>query len=516
MMIRAFKNEVFLNFSDELTQKQATKNLEKVREELGRKYPIVIGGEKIFTEEFIVSSNPSKPTEVIGKVSKGNKELAEQAMETATKSFQTWKRVPTIERARYLFKAAASMRRRKLEFSSYLVLEIGKTWPEADADVAEAIDFLEYYGREAIRLTKEPEVIPYEGEENTVEYIPLGVGLIIPPWNFPLAILVGMVSASIVTGNTVVLKPASITPVIGAEFVSLMEEVGLPPGVINFLPGGGEEIGEYLVKHPKTRFINFTGSKEVGLRINSLAAQVSSGQKWIKRVAAEMGGKDAIIVDKGINVDDAVEAVVKSAFGFQGQKCSACSRVIVNENIYDEFVSKIKTEAERLKVGLPDAFNNFMGPVADKNAFENILKYIEIGKNEGKLLTGGVKVTQEGYFIPPTIFADVDPKARIAQEEIFGPVLAIIKAKDFRESLDIVNDSEFGLTGGVLSNNRENLKIAREEFHVGNLYFNRKITGALVGVQPFGGYNMSGTCSKAGGPDYLQLFMQMKVIVEKY
>lgn len=515
-MLKSFKNEEFLDFTQEAVQKEALEALSKVKGELGKDFPIIIGKEKVFTEEKIVSTNPANPDEVIGFVAKGNRELAAKAMDVAVESFNWWKKVSVEERARYLFKAAAVMRRRKMEFSSYLVLEIGKSWPEADGDVAEAIDFLEYYGREALRLTQEPTLVEFAGEENTAKYIPLGVGVIIPPWNFPLAILAGMVSASIVTGNTVVLKPASITPVIGYKFVELMEEIGLPKGVINFLPGSGGEIGDYLVEHPQTRFINFTGSKEVGLRINSLAAQVFEGQKWIKRVAAEMGGKDAMIIDDKVDIGEAVKAVIASAFGFQGQKCSACSRVIVHQNIYDSFVSELVKEVGKIKMGSPEAFENFMGPVADKGAFNSILKYIEIGKGEGRLIAGGNTVGEKGYFIAPTVIADVDPKARIAQEEIFGPVLAVVKAKDFDEALDIVNDSEFGLTGGVYSNNRENLQKAREEFFVGNLYFNRKITGALVGVQPFGGYNMSGTCSKAGGPDYLQLFMQMKIVVERF
>ncbi len=515
-MIKPFVNEEFLDFTLSENQKKAKEALAIVRKYMGGNYPLIIGEEKIFTESTIISTNPSNPEEIVGNVSKGSQSIAEKAMNIAVETFEVWKKVEVKERARYLFKAAEVMRKRKLEFAALMVLEIGKTWPEADADVAEAIDFLEYYGREALRLDNEPPLLHYVGEENTAKYIPIGVGVIIPPWNFPLAILVGMVSASIVTGNTVVLKPASITPVIGYKFVELMEEIGLPSGVINFLPGSGGEIGDYLVQHPKTRFINFTGSKEVGLRINKLAADVTPGQKWIKRVAAEMGGKDAIIVDKDVDLNAAVTGVVTSAFGFQGQKCSACSRVIVLEDVYDEFVEKVKVEVEKIKVGLPEEFTNYMGPVSDKNAYKNILEYIEIGKGEGRLVSGGKTIGNKGFFIEPTVIADVSPKARIAQEEIFGPVLAVVKAKDFNEALAIVNDSEFGLTGGVFSNNRENLRLAREEFFVGNLYFNRKITGALVAVQPFGGYNMSGTCSKAGGPDYLQLFMQMKVVVEKF
>ncbi|SHJ78836.1 delta-1-pyrroline-5-carboxylate dehydrogenase [Anaerobranca californiensis DSM 14826] len=515
-MLKSFTNEEFLDFTNVKVQQKALTTLNEVRKGLGKDYPLIIGKEKIFTEEKIISTNPANPEEIIGYVSKGNKDLAQLAMEEGVKAFSWWKKIPVEERVRYLIKGAEILRKRKLEFASLLVLEIGKSWREADADVAEAIDFLEYYGRQALLLQKEPFLIPYPGEENWARYIPLGVGVIIPPWNFPLAILVGMVSAAIVTGNTVVLKPASITPVIGYKFVELMEEAGLPSGVINFLPGSGGEIGDFLVKHAKTRFINFTGSKEVGLRINKLAAEITKGQRWIKRVVAEMGGKDGIIVDEDVNLEEAVKIVVTSAYGFQGQKCSACSRVIVHQRVYDEFIEKLVEEVKKIKVGVPEDFNNFMGPVSDKNAFNNILKYIEIGKGEGKLVYGGNRIGDSGYFIQPTVIIDVPPEGVIAQEEIFGPVLAVIKAKDFDEALKIANNTEFGLTGGVCSNNRSNLEKAREEFYVGNLYFNRKITGALVGVQPFGGYNMSGTCSKAGGPDYLQLFTQMKVVTEKF
>lgn len=515
-MLEPFKNEEFLNFFDGKVQKEAEKALQKVKQSLGCDYPLIIGDKRIYTGEKIISVNPANPKQVIGKSSKGTEEYAEEAIIWAEKAFETWGNVPAKERARYLFKAAAILRKRKLEFSAYLVLEIGKTWPEADADVAEAIDFLEYYGREAIRLLAEPSLLHYQGEENTAKYIPLGIGIIIPPWNFPLAIMVGMVAASIVTGNTVILKPASLTPIIAVKFMEILEEINLPKGVVNFLPGSGREIGDFLVQHPKTRFINFTGSKEVGLRINYLASKVAPGQKWMKRVAAEMGGKDAIIIDKDIDILEATKIVISSAFGFQGQKCSACSRVIVDEEIYHDFINKLKSEVEKIKIGPPERFDTFLGPVADRDAYEKILKYIEIGKKEGRLLTQGSVLEGEGYYVPPTVFVDVDPTAIIAQEEIFGPVLAVIKSSSFEESLNIANDTEYGLTGGVISNNRENLNKARQSFHVGNLYFNRKITGALVGVQPFGGYNMSGTCAKAGGPDYLQLFMQMKVVVEKY
>jgi 1-pyrroline-5-carboxylate dehydrogenase len=353
-----------------------------------------------------------------------------------------------------------------------------------------------------------------EGEDNKLSYIPLGVGIVIPPWNFPLAICVGMTTASIVSGNTVLLKPASLTPVIAHKFIALMEEVGLPAGVINFVPGSGAEVGDYLTTHPKTRFICFTGSKEVGLRINRLAAETVEGQIWIKRVIAEMGGKDGIVVDETADLDAAAAAIVASAFGFQGQKCSSGSRAFIVESVYEHVVHTVKVLTEKLEIGLPE-LNYAAGPVSDKNAYEKILEYIEIGKQEGKLLIGGGKAEGNGFFIQPTVFADVDGKARIMQEEIFGPVLAIAKAKDYKEAIAMYNDTEFGLTGSFFSRDESRIAYALEETHCGNLYINRKCTGALVGVHPFGGFNMSGTDSKAGGYEYLLLFTQAKLTSRK-
>jgi 1-pyrroline-5-carboxylate dehydrogenase len=396
-----------------------------------------------------------------------------------------------------------------------LVYEVGKSWSEADGDIAEAIDFLEFYAREALRFAKPQPVVPIDGERNELVYIPLGVGAVIPPWNFAGAIMIGMTAASIVAGNTVVLKPSSDAAVIAAWFVDLLEEVGVPPGVVNFIPGSGGEIGDLIVTHPKIRFVSFTGSKEVGLRINELAAKPQSGQKWIKRVVAEMGGKDSIIVAADADVDAAVEGVAVSAFGFQGQKCSACSRAIVDESIYDEFVDKLKRRVSTITVGDPIDPSNYMGPVVNESALRSILNYIETGKTEGRLVAGGNRVGERGYFIEPTVIADVAPDATIAQEEIFGPVLAIVKATGFENALAIANNTEFGLTGSLYTSDDAKIARARDDFFVGNLYFNRKSTGAMVGVHPFGGFNMSGTDSKAGGPDYLLLFMQGKTISRK-
>ncbi|MBT2698638.1 L-glutamate gamma-semialdehyde dehydrogenase [Bacillus sp. ISL-40] len=508
-----YKNEPFTNFSLEENKQSMTAALAKVKTELGRKYPLVIGNEKLFTEEQTISINPGNVDEVIGSVSKGNKEFAEQAMQEALKTFETWKKVAPAERAEYLFKAADLMRQRKHEFSSYLVYESGKNWAEADADTAEAIDFMEFYAREMIRLSEtsiHQPLVKIEGEENQISYIPLGVGIIISPFNFPLAIMAGTTVAAIVSGNTVILKPADATPVVAAKFVELMEEVGLPSGVLNYMPGDGIDVGEYLVEHPSTRFISFTGSRAVGCRIYERASKVQPGQLWLKRVIAEMGGKDGVVVDETADLDAAAAAIVASAFGFQGQKCSAGSRAIIVESVYDEVVEKVTELTKNLTVGLPEE-NYAIGPVIDQKSVDKIIGYIEIGKTEGRLLTGGSRADGNGFYIEPTVIADVQPKARIMQEEIFGPVLALAKAADWQEAIEIYNDTDYGLTGAYHSQDEERIQYALENMFCGNLYINKKCTGALVGAHPFGGFNMSGTDSKAGGYDYLLLFTQAKL-----
>jgi len=397
-----------------------------------------------------------------------------------------------------------------------MVFEVSKNLAEADGDVAETIDFCEYYSREALRLAKTELPVQLPGERDRLLYIPLGVGAVIPPWNFPAAIMAGMTLASIVSGNTVILKPSSDSPTIAAKFVELLEEAGMPDGVVNFCPGAGASFGNAVVAHPKTRYIAFTGSREVGLDINKRAAEKPEGQLWIKRTILEMGGKDAIIVDADADIDSAVEGVAVSAFGFQGQKCSACSRAIIDERIYDRFLEKLKARVETITVGDPTENPN-MGAVINEGSMKSILQYIEIGKKDGRLITGGgpAKNAGEGYFLQPTVIADIPPKSRLEQEEVFGPVLAVIKAKNYDHALEIANDTEFGLTGAVYSKSREKIERAIEEFHVGNLYINRKCTGATVGAHPFGGFNMSGTDSKSGGPDYLYLFTQGKSVGEK-
>jgi 1-pyrroline-5-carboxylate dehydrogenase len=490
--------------------------LAAVRAQLGAEHPLVIGGERLKGEKTFESRNPSRPSQVIGRFVSATREQAAQAVETALRTFATWSRTPARERAAYLLEAARRMRERRHTFSAWMVLEVGKSWAEADADTAEAIDFMEFYAREMLRYDAPQPVTQMPGEKDSLVYLPLGVGAIIPPWNFPLAICVGMASAAIVAGNTVVVKPSSDSPAIAWAFFALMEEVGLPPGVFNFVTGGGGTVGDTLVKHPKTRFISFTGSREVGVGINRLAAEVQPGQIWLKRVVAEMGGKDAIIVDEEADLDAAAQGVAASAFGFQGQKCSACSRAIVSERVYEAFLEKLKTEVAKITVAEPDRPEVNMGPVVNAAALDKIVSYIERGKQEGRLIAGGAMVHgQDGYFLQPTVFADVKPTAIIAQQEIFGPVLAVIPVKSYDEALAIANGTEYGLTGAVYTRNPEKIERARREFFVGNLYINRKCTGAMVGVHPFGGFNMSGTDSKAGGRDYLLLFLQAKSVAEK-
>jgi len=517
MGLLPYKNEPYLDWSDESNQEAMWAALQEVEGYLGKSYPLIIGGKPIETDGEIVSVNPSDPSQVVGRVGRATEREAHMALETATKTFESWSRTVPEARARILIRAAAIMRRRKLEMLAWEVYEGGKPWAEADAQVAEAIDFLEYYAREMLRLKDGVEVHSVPGEESRYFYQPMGVGAIIAPWNFPTAILIGMSSAAIVTGNTIVMKPSEYTSVLGAKVAGIFEEAGLPVGVLNFCPGYGSEIGDYLVTDARTRFISFTGSMKTGLRINELAARQIPDQRWIKRVIAEMGGKDAMVIDNSAYLDAAAADIVTSAYGYAGQKCSAASRTIIHHDIYDEVLQKVVEKARALKVGVPENAGINMGPVISERQFEKVSSYIEVGKDEGERVLGeDPGDPNKGYFIPPTIYAGVDPKARIAQEEIFGPVLSVVEARDFDDALRIANDSPYGLTGGVYSRSRDHLERARHEFKAGNVYFNRKITGALVGAQPFGGFGLSGTDSKAGGPDYLPLHMLARTVVERF
>jgi len=518
-MLPLFRSEPFTDFTKPENQAAFRAALEKAKSEIGRTYPLVIGGEEIMVDDMFPSINPSRPNEVLGYFANGTADHVDQAVRVASEAFESWKHVPVEDRARYLLRAAAALRRRKHEFSAVMVLEVGKSWVEADADTAEAIDFLEYYARQMMRIYDSSDLLtPYPPEELRFEYVPLGVGAIIPPWNFPLAIPTGLVTAAIVAGNTVVFKPAEQSPWIGYKLAELLWGIGLPEGVLNYLTRPGATVGARMVEHPHTRFVGFTGSKEVGVQIYEKAAKVQPGQKWLKRTILEMGGKDAVLVDETANLEEAAQGIVAGAFGYQGQKCSAGSRAVIVDSVYDRVSSRVVELAKQLTVDAPDASPDvFMGPVIDRDAMQKIMNYIEIGTQEGKLLLGGqpVETPDGGYFIPPTIFGDVPENARIAQEEIFGPVLALVRARDFDHALDIANSTEYGLTGALFSNDRSRLERARREFYVGNLYLNRKCTGALVGIHPFGGFNMSGTDSKGGGPDYLLLFTQGKSIAEK-
>jgi 1-pyrroline-5-carboxylate dehydrogenase len=513
--LSTFKNEPATDFTQAANAQAMREAIAKVRAELGRDYDLVVGGKHIKTAAKIKSLNPAKPSEIVGQFSKADDSHVEPAMKAALEAFQTWSKTTFEERAELILRVAKTIRERKHEFSAWMVFEVGKNWAEADADTAEAIDFAEFYAREALRLSKAEPPIQLPGERDLLMYIPLGVGIVIPPWNFPGAIMAGMTMASIVSGNTVILKPSSDSPAIARFFFSILEECGMPAGVVNFCPGGGNSFGDALVSHPKTRFIAFTGSREVGLHINQVAATQAKGQIWIKRTILEMGGKDAIIVSDDADMDSAVEGVVASAFGFQGQKCSACSRLILHEKIYDQFLQKMKPKVEAIEIGEPTE-NKRMGPVVNEGSMKSILGYIEHGKKDGRLITGGKRVEgKEGYFLEPTVIADIKPGSKLEQEEIFGPVLAVIKARDYDHALEIANDTEFGLTGAVYSRDEKKLERAIREFHVGNLYLNRKCTAAMVGAHPFGGFNMSGTDSKAGGPDYLYLFTQAKSVGRK-
>ncbi|MCG8347210.1 MAG: L-glutamate gamma-semialdehyde dehydrogenase [Chloroflexales bacterium] len=521
MMLPEFRNEPFGGFNSSDRRVAMQRALRDVSNMFGATYPLIIGGERITTSETIASVNPADPRKVVGYVCKADAELANKAIETATAAFKTWQHVPVEARAGVILRTAAMMRRRKAELAAWMVYETSKSWLEADVDVAEAIDFCEFYARSALQLQgTSPNLTPFPGECVELRYIPLGVGIAISPWNFPLAIMAGLTVSPIVTGNTIILKPSSAASIIAAKFVEILEEAGLPPGVVNYLPGPGGSVGDVLVDHPKTRFISFTGSKEVGLRIFERAAAIHPGQLWLKRTILEMGGKDAMIVDETADLEAAAEAIVTAAFGFQGQKCSACSRAIIVESVYEPLLKQLVERTRQLKLGNPAEPETYMGAVIDQKAFDKISSYIAIGQEEGRLLVGGEVVDHNlladgGYFINPTIFADIAPDSRLTQEEIFGPVLSCIKARDFDHALEIANGTEYGLTGSLYSRNVARLERARNEFHVGNLYLNRKCSGSQVGVHPFGGFNMSGTDSKAGGHDYLMLFTQAKSIGEK-
>jgi len=510
--IKAFKNEPPIDFSKNENRERMMNSLIKIKTGFNKRYPLWIGDEKVWTDKVILSTNPANREEVVGQVSSATVKEADRAVEEARRGWVEWRRTPPVERASYLFRVAERMRRERSDLAALEVFEVGKSWKEADRDVAEAIDYLHYYGLEMLRLS--PILLgDYPGEVNEYRYEPRGVGIVISPWNFPLAIPTGMISASIVTGNCAILKPSGLSPVIAWRLCELFNTTGLPSGVLQYLPGPGAEVGEYLVTHQGIDFIVFTGSREVGLKIVELAARVHQGQRNIKRVIAEMGGKNAIIIDDTADLDEAVKGAIESAFGYQGQKCSACSRIIVHEEIFQDFTERFKEAATSIKIGPPERPGTFMGPVIDERSLKKIEEYIAIGKREGSPLLIR-SVSGEGYYVGPAIFLDIPPENRLAQEEIFGPLVTIFKARDLDEALRIANSTPYALTGGIYSRSPINIMKTKSEFRVGNLYINRPITGALVGRQPFGGFGMSGVGSKAGGPDYLLQFMNPVCVSE--
>jgi RHH-type proline utilization regulon transcriptional repressor/proline dehydrogenase/delta 1-pyrroline-5-carboxylate dehydrogenase len=509
----SFSNQAFADFSLPEIRNAFTDAISRVKKNLGKTYPLFIGGQEITTETTVDSVNPARPDEIIGRVSQAGKEEIADAVRVAKDAFQTWRDTPVHERAAYLLEAAKKARKRIYELVAWQVLEAGKQWNQAYNDVAEAIDFLEYYAREMVRLASPQYLGHAPGEINEYFYQPKGVAVVIAPWNFPLAISCGMCAAAIVTGNCVLYKPSNQTPVVGYTLLQILQEANLPPGVFNFTPGSGAVIGDFLIDHPQVSLIAFTGSMEVGLRIIQRAGHTPENQPSVKKVIAEMGGKNAIIIDDDADLDEAIPNVIDSAFAYQGQKCSACSRVIVLDTIYDRFIERLINAVRSVKIGPAEDPANFMGPVIDRSAQKSILKYIELAGQEGTILYSS-DVPDKGYYVPITIVDGITPENRLAQEEIFGPVLAVMRAGNFDQALEWANSTRFALTGGVFSRSPEHLQRCRKEFRVGNLYFNRGCTGAIVERQPFGGFKMSGVGSKAGGPDYLLQFMEPRTLTE--
>ncbi|QOJ13697.1 MAG: L-glutamate gamma-semialdehyde dehydrogenase [Planctomycetia bacterium] len=518
IIMNPFENVPNIDYTRPENRARLIEALASVRAGFGRSIPLVIGGQRVESGAWEDAVSPNRPSDKIARVAQADAALADRAALAAADAFGSWRRVPPHDRAEVLFEAARIIERRRFELTALETIENAKPWREADGDISEAIDFCNYYGREMIRLAENIRRRDVPGETNEYYYAPRGVVGVIAPWNFPLAILCGMTTAALVTGNTVVMKPAEQAMVIAARMQEILEQAGLPPGVLNYLPGPGHVVGDALVRHPRVNMIAFTGSRAVGCAIHRTAAQLLTAQPGVKRVIAELGGKNAVIVDSDADLDEAVRGVAHSAFGYAGQKCSACSRVIVLEAVYDKFLHRLVEAARSLSVGPADDPATFVPPVVDREAYEKIREYIEIGKREATcaLETDTRRLREElgGWYIGPHIFAAVPPDARIAQEEIFGPVLAVIKARDFDDAIEIFNGTDYALTGGIFSRSPANIARAREECECGNFYINRRITGALVDLHPFGGFKMSGMGSKAGGPDYLLQFCEPRAITE--
>lgn len=510
----AFTNETLTDFTVPANVDAYRSALVEVKGMLGADYPMVIGGKQVDTGHWIESHNPARTSELVGRSARGRPQQIDEALAAAWQAFGPWAGRPMDDRIALVRRLADVMRSRRFELAAWMTFEAAKNYPEADADVAEAIDFCEYYAAQAPALDGEHETYPSPGENNTAVLVPLGAGAVIAPWNFPLAIFTGMAIGPAVVGNTLVLKPSPDTPIIAHKFIECAEEAGFPAGVFNLVTGADADIGDYLVDHARTRFINFTGSLNTGIRINQRAAAVHPGQLWIKKVGLEMGGKDALIVDETADLDYAARVAVASGYGFSGQKCSAMSRLIAVDEIHDELVDRFSALTAELAVGPADE-NPDLSALINERAKAKSLHYIDIGKQTARLLSGGEAGPDSGHYVTPTVFVDVEPDSQLAQEEIFGPVVSVIRARDFDQALDIANGTMFGLTGGVISADRQRLDRAKREFEVGNLYLNRKITGAFVGLQPFGGLRLSGTTVKAGGPYYLRQYLAEKTISEK-
>ena len=509
-----FIREPLTDFTKSENKKAFEEALHRVNSQLGMEYPLIINEERILTEEKIYSYNPAIMTELIGTVSKANKEHAKRAMQAATAAFDLWKKWNPEDRVRLLWRAASILRGRKHEFSACLVKEVGKTWVEADTEIAEAIDSIEYYAKQMMSLNEGAQEKEVEGEGSQYQYIPLGVGIIISSFHFQLANMAKTAIVAIAAGNTVLLKPSNQAPVIAAKFVQLMEEAGLPKGVLNYIPGSRAEIVDFFVDHPKTRFISFTGPPSAGCRIYERAAVVHPGQVWLKRVMVDMHGKNTVVVDEEADLDLAASTIVYSGFGFSGQKHSAGTRVVVHEKVYEIVLEKAIALIEKVKVGNPEKAETTMGPVIDREAYYKIMTYIKIGKKEGELVTGGKGHLSQGYYIEPTIFSDVDIQSHMMQDEICGPIIAFCKACNIDQLIEMANHSEYGSTGFFFSKSRQHIERVRDELNVRYLYINRKSTEANVGCQPFGDFHMYGRASKADGPDYLLRYMKAKVISE--
>ncbi|MBB6098458.1 1-pyrroline-5-carboxylate dehydrogenase [Deinobacterium chartae] len=518
-----FQHEPYFDYSNlEIAERQRAA-FARIREQGPQNYPLIIGGERVFLEDSFEVRNPADPREVVGRFPKARGEHLEAAIRAAEEAYATWQHSDPLQRAAILMRAGQIFRARRMELNAYMSLENGKNWVEADGEVAESVDHCEFFAREAVRWAAGKSVSPLSYEHVTMTYEPIGVVAVISPWNFPSAIPIGMAFGAIAAGNTVVLKPASESPISAYLFCEIMEQAGLPKGVLNLLTGEDSEMGDPLVDHPRVRMVAFTGSREIGCRIYERAAKVQPGQIWLKRVMAEMGGKDATVVCADADLEAAAQGIVAAAFGYSGQKCSACSRAIIEDSVYDQVLDRVVELSRKLVVGLPED-NADVGPVIHADSARRILEYIEEGKRTAKLVLGGERAevraadgtVLEGGFIQPTIFSEVDRSSKLFREEIFGPVLAVTRARDWKHALELANDSEYGLTGAFYSKDPEKIAYARRHFHVGNLYVNRKCTGAMSGTHSFGGYNMSGTGAKVGGPDYLFYFLQAKTTAQKY